>query len=114
MQWVNVRQLKNNPSVALRDAVNGPVLVMKGDKPEAVLVHLEPDTIPDGDEARRALALCLFDGGGLSLGRSARVAGMDVASFITYLSRRGVSIVHSESADQEASLASLDEWLASS
>ena len=114
MQWVNVRQLKNNPSEALRNAAKGPVLVMKGDRPEAVILHLDKTTIATDDEARRALALCLFEGGGLSLGRAARVAEMDVASFISYLSRRGVSILQDESASQEAALESLDSWLASS
>ncbi len=114
MQWVNIRQLKNNPSEALRNAVDGPVLVMKADRPEAIILHLGGADLPGDDAARRALALCLFEGGGLSLGRSARVAGMDVSSFITYLSRRGVSIVHEKSAAGEAGLESLDEWLASS
>ena len=114
MQWVNVRQLKNNPSQALRSAKDGPVLVMKGDRPDAIILHLNTPDMPDADEAHRALALCLFEGGGLSLGRAARVAGLDVAAFVTYLSRRGVSIVRDELATEEASLESLDEWLASS
>ena len=114
MQWVNVRQLKNNPSVALRNAETSPVLIMKGDKPEAMLVHLDNGILADDDEARHALALCLFEGGGLSLGRAARVADLDVGAFVTYLSQRGVSIVHEESAQGESDLGSLEKWLASS
>lgn len=114
MQWVNVRQLKNNPSEALRRAVDGPVLVMKGDRPDAMLIHLEAGNLPDDDAARHALAMCLFQGGGLSLGRAARVAQLNVAAFVSYLSRRGVPIVSDESAGEEADLESLDAWLASS
>ena len=114
MQWVNIRQLKNNPSAALRSAAEGPVLVMKGNRPEAVLLHLDTGELPGDDEALRALALCLFRDGGLSFGRAARVARMDVAAFATYLSRRGVSLVHEAEAEAEAALDALDAWLASS
>ena len=114
MKSVNVRQLKNNPSEALRSACEGPVLVMKGDRPDALILHLDPEELALDDEARHALALCLFKGGGLSLGRAARVARLDVASFTTYLSRRGVSIVTPDAADEEADLESLEAWLASS
>ena len=114
MRWVNVRQLKNNPSEALRSAAEGPVLVLKGDRPEALILHLGTSPLLDDEEVRRALALSLFQSGGLSLGRAARVACLDPSSFISYLSSRGVSVVDEESAEEEADLETLDEWLASS
>ena len=41
MKSVNVRQLKNNPSEALRSAREHPVIVMNRNQPEALLVHLD-------------------------------------------------------------------------
>lgn len=43
MKAVNVRQLKNNPSEALRMARKQPVVVMNRDQPEAVLFHLDDE-----------------------------------------------------------------------
>ncbi len=41
MQATNVRALKKNPFQALRMArETGPVLILKGDEPDALLVHL--------------------------------------------------------------------------
>ena len=40
MHTANVRELKKNPSRALRLAKEGPVLILKGNEPDAVLVHL--------------------------------------------------------------------------
>src|SRR5260370_23148917 len=43
MKSVNVRQLKNNPSDALRMARKAPVVVMNRDQPEALLFHLDDE-----------------------------------------------------------------------
>lgn len=42
---VNVRELKNNPSEALRQARDGLVVVMNRDKADALLVHLDDDKL---------------------------------------------------------------------
>jgi predicted HTH domain antitoxin len=114
MNCVNVRQLKNNPTEALRNAAKGPVLVLKGDRPEAVILHLEPGQTPDDPDLRLALATALFSAGALSLGRAARVAGVGVAELVSHLSRLGISVVQGEPADAESDLETLEEWLASS
>lgn len=114
MECVNVRQLKNNPSEALRSAVKGPVLVLKGDLPEAVILHLDSAEIPADAELRLALATALFKDGALSMGRAARVAGISVSELLSHLSRLGISVIQGDRAEARSDLETLDKWLASS
>ncbi len=114
MDTVNVRQLKDNPSRALRNTANGPVLVMKGHEPEALLVRLDIDGMTDGDEVRLALATGLFKDDVMSLGRAARVAQVTVSAFATHVSRLGIPLIRSEPSEARADRETLDEWLASS
>jgi len=112
MHCVNVRQLKNNPSEALRSAAEGPVLVLKGDLPEALLLHLEAGDAPEEADLRLALAVVLFKEGALSLGRAARVAARPLAELVSHLSRLGIPVAAGDRAETAAQLESLDEWLA--
>jgi predicted HTH domain antitoxin len=114
MNWVNVRQLKNNPSGALRSAAEGPVLVIKGDQLEAVILHLDPGQSPEDADLRLALATALFKDGALSLGRAARVAGVGVAALVSHLSRLGIPVVQGDATEADSDLETLEEWLASS
>ncbi|MEA3291551.1 MAG: UPF0175 family protein [Pseudomonadota bacterium] len=112
MHATNVRNLKKNPSLALRQAEESPVLVLKGDEPNALIVHLDK-SITDGKQAvRPALAASLFKDGTLSLGAACRLSGMPMSDFLAHLSRLGIEVVvHDETTDHEAS--DLDRWLAS-
>jgi prevent-host-death family protein len=47
MKTVGVRELKDNPTRALREARHGPVLVTNRDEPDALLVSF--DTLRDFD-----------------------------------------------------------------
>ena len=114
MHCVNVRQLKNNPSEALRNAADGPVLVLKGDLPEAVLLHLQAGEAPEEADLRLALAVVLFKEGALSLGRAARVAARPLAELVSHLSRLGIPVATGDRAETATQLESLSEWLASS
>lgn len=114
MHCVNVRQLKNNPSEALRNAEEGPVLVLKGDLPEALLLHLEAGDAPEDADVRLALAVALFKDGALSLGRAAKVAGRPLAELVSHLSRLGVPLATGDRAETAAEMESLAKWLASS
>ena len=58
MKVVSVRELKNNLS-AVRAAHENPVIVLERQRPEAVLVHLEGDSILDEPGIRLALATAL-------------------------------------------------------
>ena len=60
MKSVNVRELKNNPSDALRQAREGVVVVMNRDKPDALLVHLDDHALLGMAGVRLALATALF------------------------------------------------------
>ena len=114
MKSVNVRQLKNNPSEALREAAEGPVLILKGDHPEALLVHLDLDGLVEGPEVLLSLAAALFKSGTLSLGRAARLAGIPVSGMVTHLSRLGIPVADATPAETRNELETLEEWLASS
>jgi antitoxin (DNA-binding transcriptional repressor) of toxin-antitoxin stability system len=79
---VNVRELKNNPSEALRLAREGVVVVLNRDKPDAVLVHLDDEKLLGMPGVRLALATALFRDGNLALGRAARLAGLVTSVFV--------------------------------
>ena len=114
MKSVNVRQLKNNPSEALRSAAEGPVLVLKGDHPEALLLHLDLDGLPDKPDVLLALAAALYQSASVSLGRAARLAQVSVPEMISHLSRLGVAVVAGDRAEAREDVETLDGWLASS
>ena len=94
MQTTNVQALKKDPAQALRMArENGPVLILTGDEPDALLVHLDGLPAADEDGIRPALAASLFREGYLSLGRATEVSGLSMSDFITHLGNLGIEIV---------------------
>lgn len=111
---VNVSGLKNNPSEALRSARDDVVVVMNRDQPDAVMIGLQSGKLLSEPGARAALATALFRDGGLSLARSARMAQMPLAAFVTHVSRLGIPVVTHDAADVPRDLQALDEWLAAS
>ena len=112
MYAVNVRNLKQNPSAALRQAERAPVLVLKGDEPNALLVHLDASILGTDRTIRPALAAALFKDGVLSLGAAARVSAISLQDFAIYLDELGIALVGlDETTDDET--ASLDKWLES-
>ena len=110
MHATNVRNLKENPSLALRRAEEGPVLVLKGDEPHALIVRLDGTLLEGEASVRPALAAALIKEGALSLGAAARVSGMALADFARYLAELGVELVGvDETIGQEAT--DLSPWL---
>ncbi|MXW21016.1 MAG: prevent-host-death protein [Gammaproteobacteria bacterium] len=93
MKAFSVRELKNNPSVALRAAREHPVMVLNRHRPQAMLVHLDDDTLLAEPGIRRALAAALYRDESLSLGYAARFAGLAIGDFISHLSRIGIPVV---------------------
>lgn len=91
MKAVRVRDLKDNPAKALREARRRPVLVLKRDEPEAVIVSIR-DIGADTADVRIALARALYDDETLSLGQAARVAGLSLADFIEHLGARRIPV----------------------
>jgi predicted HTH domain antitoxin len=110
LKAVNIRQLKNNPSEALREARKHPVVVMKRDQPEALLVHLDDEALLTEPGVRRALATALYRDESLSLGQAARLSGLPVAEFIQHVSRLGIPVVRGTAASVRKDAEAIQEW----
>ena len=112
MHTTNVRELKKNPSLALRLAREGPVLIMKGNEPDALLVHLDKSLTETEAGVRPALAASLYRDGGVSLGKAAKVSGLSLSEFISHLGSLGIDIVRpDETTDNETR--DVSPWLSS-
>lgn len=114
MHAVSVSGLKNNPAEALRQAKQGLVVVLNRDHPDAVLLGLDQEGLLQAPGVRAALATALFREGELSLSRAARVAQLDIARFISHLSRLGIAAIRLTEAETNADLDTLEQWLESS
>ena len=114
MKAVSVCELKNNPSAALRAAHENPVIVLERQRPEAVLVQLEGDSILDGPGIRPALATALYREQNISLGRAARFAGLPVAEFIQYVSQLGIPVIRGTAASVREDMDAIRKWCKSS
>ncbi len=115
MYATNVRNLKRNPSEALRKAEQAPVLVLKGDQPNAVILHLASSVEDAQTMLRPALAATLFKDRVLSLGAAARLSGLSLSEFIDHLAQLEIDIdivVPDENTTVEIS--TLNSWLSSS
>ncbi len=111
MQVVNIRQLKTNPSVALREAKNGLVMVTNRDKPDTLLVSMEQLAgIPNLDQVKLVLGVALFRDKLLSVSAAAKVAGKSLAEMLTLLSNMGIPVVD-YSAEEAAAEAVMVETL---
>lgn len=112
MHAVNIRQLKSNPSVALREAKNDLVVVMNRDTPDALLVGIEQLGIADLPHVRSALAVSLFRGGDISVATAARVAQVPLADMLSLLSGMGIPLYGGAPADAVQEMENGAEWLA--
>lgn len=88
---VRVRDLKDNPSKALRAARKEPVLVLNRDEPEAMILSIR-DLGPETENVRVSLARALYDADALSLGQAARLSGLPLEGFIEHLGARGIPV----------------------
>ena len=112
MHATNVRDLKKNPSLALRQAEESPVLVLKGNEPNALIVHLDKSLTEAEQSVKPALAAALFKDGTLSLGSATQLSGMPMQSFLHYLAELGIDVVRAdETTDHETN--NLSQWLKS-
>ena len=112
MHTTNVRELKKNPSLALRRAKEGPVLILKGNVPDAVLMHLDGSLTDTETGMRPALAASLYKGGSVSLGKAAKISGLSLSEFVIHLGSLGIEIVRpDETTEDEAR--DVSAWLRS-
>lgn len=93
MKAVSIRELKNNPSAALREAREHPVMVLNRHRPEALLVHLDDDSLLAEPGIRQALATALFRERSLSLGQAARFSRLPIGEFIRRVFQLGIPVV---------------------
>ncbi|TXH69631.1 MAG: prevent-host-death protein [Thiothrix sp.] len=93
MYATNVRELKKNPSLALRQAKDAPVLILKGDEPDALLIHLDENLSKTETGLRPALAANLYKEGVMSLGKASKLSGLAMSDFIRHLGSLGIEIV---------------------
>jgi antitoxin (DNA-binding transcriptional repressor) of toxin-antitoxin stability system len=107
---VSIRDLKNNPSAALREARDHPVMVTNRHHPEALLVHLDDDTLLAEPGIRQALAIALFGERSLSLGQAARFSRLGIAEFIRRVSRLGIPVVSGTSATVRGDAEAVEAW----
>ena len=104
---------QKNPSRALRLAKEGPVLILKGNEPDAVLVHLVRSLKDTESGVRPALAASLYRDGRVSLGKAAKISGLSLGEFIDHLGSLGMDVVGAdETTDGESR--DLSAWRSSS
>jgi predicted HTH domain antitoxin len=111
---VNVHQLKNNPSEALRKVKDAPVIVLKGDRPTALMLNLDDEALLSQPDVKVALATELFCCGHLSLGRAARLANLPIYDFMRHLSAHSIPIIRGTPEEAKADIKALEKWTASS
>ena len=88
------------------------MLVLKGDEPNALIVHLDKSLIESEQSLKPALAASLFKDGTLSLGGATRLSGMSMRSFVQFLAELGIDVVRP---DETSGLETRDisAWLSS-
>ena len=113
MQAFNIRQLKNNPSTALRAAHDEDmVVVMNRDNPTALLVDLDKIAMPDIDSVKMALAISLFKEGVISLGSSARMAKQSLSEMMNLLSSLSIPLTGNSAKDVKDDMSIVRQFLA--
>lgn len=112
MYATNVRNLKRNPSEALRHAEKEPVLILKGNQPNALLLNLKSSLGELDDQLKPALAASLFKDRVLSLGAAAQISGLSLSEFIDHLTQLDIDVVVADKQTAKE-LETLDSWLSS-
>ncbi len=92
MYATSVGELKKDPSLALRHAKDGPVVILKGTKPAALLVHLEGLLDDAAAGVPQALAASLYRDSCVSLGKAAKISGLSLSAFVDHLASLGIEV----------------------
>ena len=112
MQTINIRQLKTNPSPALRDARTGRVVVMNRDKPDAVMIGFEQlDGLADFAHVRQAMAINLFKDRLISLSGAAKLANETIGVMLTRLARLGIAVADYDATSLAREVNTAQDWL---
>lgn len=112
MQTISVRQLKSNPSSALRDARTDMVVVMNRDKPDAVMIGFEQlDGLADFAHVRQAMAVSLFKDRLISVAGAAKLANEPLGAMLTRLAQLGVAVADYDASSLASEVAQGANWL---
>ena len=85
-------------------------MILKGNNPDALLVHLEQSLTETEMGLRPALAANLYKNGVVSLGKAAKISALTLSDFITHLGSLGIEIVaQDETTDHEVK--DVSTWL---
>ncbi len=90
------------------------MVVMNRDRPDALMVGLNKSAMLEAKGVKTAFATALFRDGNLSLARSARLAEMPLADFMSHLSRLGVPVIRLNAEETARDMDTLEEWLVAS
>lgn len=103
MDTFTVRDLRERTGELIRDAESGKLSVItKHGRPVFLAVPFDEMLIREG--IGLALAVRLFQQTEISLGKAARLAGMDRRGFMAELGRRGIPLTHQSEAELEHEL----------
>lgn len=103
MDTFTVRDLRERTGELIRDAESGKLSVItKHGRPVFLAVPFDELLIREG--IGLALAVRLFQQAEISLGKAARLAGMDRQDFMGELARRGIPLIHQSEAELEDEL----------
>lgn len=109
MKAYNIGDLKNNPSSAIKDSKEGPVIVLNRNNPEAIIFSL--DFIDDPEDLLKSLAIQLYKEGSISLGKAAKVAKLSYNDFIELLSNHRIPVIRYGVEDVNEDLKTGRKWL---
>src|SRR5260363_283032 len=110
MQAINIRQLKHNPSAALRSAGEDDfVVIMNWDEPQALLIDLKRLGVHDVYRVRGGLGVALLKQNTISLGNAARIADKTLPDMMTMLVKLGIPVVAVSQEEIEHDLQVADE-----
>lgn len=113
MQTINVRQLKSNPSTALRDAHSELVVVMNRDQPDAIMIGFEQlHGLADMTHIRQAMAVSLFKDRLMTVTAAAKLAGESTADMLTRLAALGIAVADYDASTLAAEVNTAAQWLA--
>jgi prevent-host-death family protein len=112
MQSVSVRELKSNPSTALRDARDDMVVVTNRGEPDAVLIGFSQlGGVADLPHLRQAIAVNLFEQGALSVAAAATFAGEPLGAMLSRLAALGIPVVDYSAEELADEIKAAQAWL---
>lgn len=103
MGTFSVRELRERAGELIRDAESGKISVITKDG-RPLLFAVPFDDASMRDEIGLALAVRLFQQSEISLGKAARLSGMNRQSFMAELARRGIPVTHNRDTELEQEL----------